>query len=206
MRPGCKLYVCQYLTFPQRERSERVGFSACVKHNLVVPSIECFSLGLEKFSDISLEPNLLVWYFIVSTTLVLVDVFVVSAWVWTLRLILFQSRSWHWDSDCFSLGLGLGLHVGTVLALKHCLENFVGEIALWSKRDPGNFASAHLPPERSTWHRGLVLLSLCGPDSRDGGLSKVLIELRLGEIHGRPAGWQAIMSSRDLPDVGVQVT
>ena len=93
MRPGCKLYVCQYLTFPQRERSERVGFSECVKHNLVVPSIECFSLGLEKFSDISLEPNLLVWYFIVSTTLVLVDVFVVSAWVWTLRLILFQSRS-----------------------------------------------------------------------------------------------------------------
>ena len=154
MRPGCKLYVCQYLTCPQRERSERVGFSACVKHNLVVPSIECFSLGLEKFSDISLEPNLLVWYFIVSTTLVLVDVFVVSAWVWTLRLILFQSRSWHWDSDCFSLGLGLGLHVGTVLALKHCLENFVGEIALWSKRDPGNFASAHLPPERSTFSVG----------------------------------------------------
>ena len=171
MRPGCKLYVCQYLTFPQRERSERVGFSACVKHNLVVPSIECFSLGLEKFSDISLEPNLLVWYFIVSTTLVLVDVFVVSAWVWTLRLILFQSRSWHWDSDCFSLGLGLGLHVGTVLALKHCLENFVGEIALWSKQDPGAFAPARTvdltswpSPFKPVWSRQQGWRSVKGPD------------------------------------------
>ena len=95
------------------------------------------SLGLDKFSDISLEPNLLVSSFIVSTTFVLVSMFLwsrsrsrlwdsdpfsldlglvietqtfsVSVSVSSLRLRPFQSRSRsrHWDSDLFSLGLGL---------------------------------------------------------------------------------------------------
>jgi len=89
------------------------------------------SLGLDKFSDISLEPNLLVSSFIVSTTFVLVSMFLCSRsrsrlWdsdifslglvietqtfsvsVSSLRLRPFQSRSRsrHWDSDLFSLGL-----------------------------------------------------------------------------------------------------
>ena len=93
------------------------------------------SLGLDKFSDISLKPNLLVSSFIVSTTFVLVSKFLwswsqsqlwdsdlfsrclglateiqtfsVSLSVSSLRLRHFQSRSGHWDSDLFSFGLGL---------------------------------------------------------------------------------------------------
>ena len=33
--------ISQNTTFPQRERSERVGLSACVKHGHVVPSKNC---------------------------------------------------------------------------------------------------------------------------------------------------------------------
>ena len=101
------------------------------------------SLGLDKFSDISLEPNLLVSSFIVSTTFVLVSMFLwsrsrsrlwdsdhfslglglvietqtflVSVSVSSLRLRPFQSRSRsrHWDSDIFSLGLGLVIETQT---------------------------------------------------------------------------------------------
>ena len=62
------------------------------------------SLGLDKFSDISLEPNLLVSSFIVSTTFVLVSMF-----LWS------RSRSRLWDSDHFSLGLGLVIETQTFL-------------------------------------------------------------------------------------------
>ena len=63
------------------------------------------SLGLDKFSDISLEPNLLVSSFIVSTTFVLVSMF-----LWS------RSRSRLWDSDPFSLGLGIVIETQTFSA------------------------------------------------------------------------------------------
>ena len=52
------------------------------------------NLGLDQCADISLEPNFPVLSFIVSTSFVLVSMFLLS-----------QSR--HWDSDIFSLGLSL---------------------------------------------------------------------------------------------------
>ena len=52
------------------------------------------NLGLDQNSDINLEPNFPVLSFIVSTSFVLVSMFLLS-----------QSR--HWDSDIFSLGLSL---------------------------------------------------------------------------------------------------
>ena len=97
------------------------------------------SLGLDKFSVISLKPNLLVSSFIVSTTFVLVSMFLwsrsrlwdsdhfslglvietqtFSVLVSSLRLILFQSRSRsrHWDQDLSSLGLGLVIETQTFL-------------------------------------------------------------------------------------------
>ena len=79
------------------------------------------SVSLDKCSNMSLEPNLLVSFFIVSTNFVLVWMFL---WSWSqsrlwesdffslgLSLVIethiFQSRSRsrHWDSNIFSLGL-----------------------------------------------------------------------------------------------------
>ena len=61
------------------------------------------NLGLDKFSEISLEPNLLVSSFKVSTTFDLVLMFI---WSW--------SRSWLWDSDHFSLGLVIETHTYSI--------------------------------------------------------------------------------------------
>ena len=41
MKGGWWNWSSQYLTFPLRERSERVGLSACVKHGHVVQSTNC---------------------------------------------------------------------------------------------------------------------------------------------------------------------
>ena len=41
MKGGWWNWLSQYFTFPLRERSERVGLSACVKHGHVVPSKNC---------------------------------------------------------------------------------------------------------------------------------------------------------------------